>query len=48
MSPTTAVVFGLIAHVVGDYLFQSSWMAQEKATRWWPAMAHALDKSRLY
>lgn len=42
MTPTTAVVFGLIAHVVGDYLFQSSWMTREKATRWSPAAAHAL------
>jgi hypothetical protein len=42
MSPTTAVMFGLIAHVIGDYVLQSSWMAQEKTRRWWPAVAHAL------
>src|SRR5581483_6526828 len=42
MSPTTAVLLGLIAHVVGDYLLQSSWMAARKASEWWPALAHAL------
>ena len=42
MSPTTAVVLGLIAHVIGDYVLQSSWMAQEKSAHWWPAIAHAL------
>lgn len=42
MNPTTAVLFGLIAHVVGDYLLQSSWMAREKGTHWWPAAVHAV------
>jgi hypothetical protein len=27
--------------MVGDYLLQSDWMAQEKTRRWWPAIAHA-------
>lgn len=32
----------LLAHLVGDYLLQSDWMATSKTTRWWPAVAHAL------
>ncbi|MGQ4733321.1 DUF3307 domain-containing protein [Streptomyces sp. Ju416(a)] len=32
----------LLAHLVGDYLIQSHWMATEKTKRWWPAIAHAL------
>lgn len=31
-----------LAHLVGDYLLQSHWMATEKTKRWWPAWAHAL------
>lgn len=30
----------LVAHVAGDYLIQSDWMANEKTKRWWPAVAH--------
>lgn len=32
----------LLAHLTGDYLLQSDWMALEKTRRWWPAWAHAL------
>lgn len=32
----------LVAHLVGDYITQSDWMAQEKTKRWWPAWAHAI------
>ena len=32
----------LLAHLVGDYLIQSHWMASEKVHRWWPAIAHGL------
>ena len=32
----------LLAHLVGDYLVQSDWMANEKTKRWWPACAHAV------
>ncbi|MFD4210556.1 DUF3307 domain-containing protein, partial [Micromonospora tulbaghiae] len=32
----------LLAHLAGDYLLQSHWMATEKSKRWWPAWAHAL------
>lgn len=32
----------LVAHLVGDYLFQTSWMADEKTKRWAPAVAHGV------
>lgn len=32
----------LLAHLVGDYLIQSHWMATEKTKQWWPAIAHAV------
>lgn len=31
----------LLAHLVGDYLAQSHWMATRKTSAWWPAIAHA-------
>lgn len=37
-----AIALTGFAHMVGDYLLQSHWMAQEKTKRWWPAIAHAL------
>ena len=32
----------VLAHLVGDYLIQSDWMASEKTKRWWPAIAHGV------
>ncbi len=32
----------LLAHLLGDYVIQSDWMAQEKTKRHAPALAHAL------
>jgi len=32
----------LILHLVGDYVTQSQWMAENKTKRFWPAWAHAL------
>lgn len=32
----------ILAHLIGDYLIQSHWMATEKTKRWWPAIAHAV------
>lgn len=32
----------LLAHLVGDYWFQSDWMAQNKTSSWIPAIAHAV------
>lgn len=31
----------LLAHMLGDYVIQSDWMATQKTSRWWPAIAHA-------
>jgi hypothetical protein len=36
------LLLGLLAHLVGDYLLQSDWMASEKTKRWLPAAAHAV------
>lgn len=30
----------MLAHLVGDYLLQSQWMADQKVKRWWPALVH--------
>lgn len=32
----------LIAHLIGDYLLQNDWMAQNKKKRTWPCMVHVL------
>lgn len=32
----------LIAHLLGDYVFQSDWMATGKLSRWWPAIVHGV------
>lgn len=31
----------LFCHALGDYFFQSDWMAREKTKRWMPALIHA-------
>lgn len=31
----------LLCHLWGDYVFQSSWMANNKTKHWWPATVHA-------
>lgn len=33
----------ILAHLVGDYIFQSDWMAENKTKRHWPALVHALS-----
>ena len=38
----------LLAHLAGDYLIQSDWMANEKTKRWWPAIAHGLTYTLPY
>lgn len=32
----------ILAHLVGDYLIQSDWMASEKVKRLWPAVVHGV------
>jgi hypothetical protein len=32
----------LLAHLLGDYVLQSDWMAQEKTRRWGVAIVHAV------
>jgi len=38
----TTLALGFLAHLIGDYLIQSHWMATKKTERWWPAVAHAV------
>jgi hypothetical protein len=33
----------VLAHLVGDYIIQSDWMANEKTKKWWPAVAHGIS-----
>lgn len=35
------MIYQLIAHLAGDYIFQSDWMANEKTSKWFPAVARA-------
>lgn len=30
----------VFCHLIGDYFLQSTWMAQNKVVRWWPAIVH--------
>jgi hypothetical protein len=32
--------FLLLAHLIGDYLFQTKWMALNKSTKWVPLLTH--------
>ncbi|MGB3259874.1 DUF3307 domain-containing protein [Paenisporosarcina sp.] len=32
----------LIGHLIGDFLFQTSWMAMLKATKWVPLIVHCI------
>jgi hypothetical protein len=32
----------LLCHLIGDYVLQSGWMANNKTKRWFPAIVHAL------
>lgn len=38
----------ILAHLIGDYLLQSHWMAENKVKAWWPALVHALLYSALF
>ena len=36
----TVFSYLLIGHLIGDFLFQTSWMAMFKATKWLPLIVH--------
>jgi hypothetical protein len=38
----------VLAHLVGDYILQTHWMATEKTSRWAPAIAHGLTYTLPY
>lgn len=40
MSLELVLVLSLIAHFVGDYLIQNQYMADNKTSRWLPALVH--------
>lgn len=42
MTLETALVLSLLAHLVGDYLLQTHWMATQKTERWIPAILHGI------
>ena len=31
----------LLLHLIGDYILQTNWMANNKTKHWWPAWVHA-------
>ena len=43
MTVAEAIACAGLAHMVGDYVIQSDWMASEKTKRWWPAVAHGVS-----
>lgn len=43
MNVAEAIACAGLAHMVGDYVIQSDWMASEKTKRWWPATAHGVS-----
>ena len=43
MNVAEAIACAGLAHMVGDYVIQSDWMASEKTKRWWPAVAHGVS-----
>lgn len=43
MNPYNVLAWVVLAHMIGDYLIQSDWMAQEKTKRWIPAILHGVS-----
>jgi hypothetical protein len=43
MDLAVALFLGVLAHMIGDYIIQTDWMAQEKTSRWLPAVVHAVS-----
>lgn len=42
MTLELALIISLIAHLFGDYVFQTNYMALEKTSKWLPAVLHGL------
>lgn len=42
MSLELALITGFLLHLVGDYLLQNDWMAQNKTKEWFPCFVHCL------
>lgn len=42
MTIAAAIALTGLAHMVGDYLIQSHWMANAKTKHWWPAILHGV------
>lgn len=38
----TIFSYMLIGHLIGDYLFQTKWMATRKAKEWFPLLVHCM------
>lgn len=38
----------ILAHLLGDYVFQNNWMANQKTSRWGPALIHGAIHSLIY
>lgn len=38
----------ILAHLVGDYVIQSDWMAQKKTSQWLPAILHGITYTLPY
>jgi len=36
------IMYGLLAHFIGDYLFQNDFIANQKTKKTWPAVVHVL------
>lgn len=36
------LVWAILGHLIGDYLFQTKWMAENKASKFLPLMTHSL------
>lgn len=43
MELTAGLLAGmLLAHMLGDYVIQNHWMATQKTSKWFPAIAHGV------
>lgn len=40
-TPLSPFAFLILGHLVGDYLFQTSWMAAYKSSKWLPLFVHS-------